>query len=66
MNEPIGEHATKLDRDAILDWLRECEARHLENVNNGKHVRASRHHADACNHIAAAIERGSHLDPRHD
>lgn len=48
------------ERDMIIAWLRDCQSRHLANVRSGDHITQSRHHADSCQLIAAAIERGEH------
>lgn len=52
------------ERDAIVAWLKGCEAMHIANADRKGQKTARRHHADACHHIAAAIERGEHLTAR--
>lgn len=55
---PLAEIA---ERNAIVAYLRECEAIHQSNLRDGKNKTASKHHADACHFAADAIERGEHL-----
>lgn len=49
------------EREAIVQYLRECQAIHESRLESGKHKTASKHHADACKYAAIAIERGDHL-----
>lgn len=56
---------SEAERKAIVDWLRECEANHVDRAENGKRFKTeSRHHAEACHHIAKAIELGEHHKQR--
>jgi len=62
MNEPIGEHAAKLERDAIVAWLRGVTADRSKMTAKELNSRGFTELIAVTNVLADACERGDHHD----
>jgi hypothetical protein len=61
LREIVAERdAAKAEVAQIVEWLRFCRDHHGENLQKRGEILARKHHFNACDLIAKAIERGEH------